>query len=42
MTTPESQAAYAGVGRVAKDRSDLSYDRPLTVDPARVGIRMGI
>jgi hypothetical protein len=30
------------VGKVAKSRSDCSYDRPLTVDKARVGIRMGI
>ena len=33
---------YAAVGRVARDRSDVSYDRPLTNDPARVGVRMGV
>lgn len=33
---------YAAVGRSARNRSDVSYDRPLTNDPARVGIRMGV
>ena len=33
---------YAAVGKVARDRSDCSYDRPLVNDPARVGIRMGV
>jgi hypothetical protein len=42
MSTPETQAAFAAVGKTAKDKSDLSYDRPLTVDPKRVGVRMGI
>jgi hypothetical protein len=41
MVTPESQAAYAKVGTIANDRTDLSYDRPLTIDPERVGIRSG-
>jgi ketosteroid isomerase-like protein len=42
MVTPDSIAAYAQVGTVAKDRSDCSYERPLTVDVRRVGLRMGI
>ena len=33
---------YAAVGKVARDQSDCSYDRPLTIDLARLGIRMGI
>jgi hypothetical protein len=33
---------YAAVGKVARDRSDASYNRPLTNDPARVGIKMGV
>jgi ketosteroid isomerase-like protein len=33
---------YAAVGKVARDRSDCSYDRPLKNDPARHGIRMGV
>jgi ketosteroid isomerase-like protein len=39
MVTPEAAATYAEVGKVARDRSDCSYDRPLTVDPRRVGLR---
>lgn len=39
--SPEMAAIYAAVGKVARDRSDCSYDRPLTIDPDRVGIRMG-
>lgn len=42
MVVPEAAAAYAAVGTVARDRTDSSYDRPLTVDPARIGIRMGV
>lgn len=38
--SPEMAAIYAAVGQVARDRSDCSYERPLTVDPARVGIRI--
>jgi hypothetical protein len=30
------------VGKVARDPSDCSYDRPLTIDKTRVGIRMGV
>jgi hypothetical protein len=33
---------YAAVGKVARDRSDCSYDRPLQNDPARDGLRMGV
>jgi ketosteroid isomerase-like protein len=33
---------YAAVGKVARDKNDCSYDRPLTIDLARLGIRMGI
>lgn len=39
--SPEMAAIYAAVGKVARDRSDCSYDRPLTVDPHRVGVSMG-
>lgn len=41
MVTPEWIAAYAAGGRVAKDSSDCSYERPLTVDPGRIGFRIG-
>jgi ketosteroid isomerase-like protein len=40
--TPESIAARATGGKVAKDRSDCSYERPLTVNPERIGLRLGI
>lgn len=33
---------YAAVGKVARDRSDCSYDRPLMNDPVRLGVRMGV
>lgn len=42
MVTQESLAARAGVGIISKNRSDCSYERPLTVDPQRVGMRLGI
>ena len=42
MVAEESIAAYAAVGKVAKDRTDCSYDRPLEVDLSRLGIRMGV
>ena len=42
MTVPEMAHVYAAVGKVARDRSDCSYDRPLTIDTTRVGIRMGV
>ncbi len=32
----EVLAAFAGVGITARDRSDVSYERPLTVDKSRV------
>lgn len=41
MMAPESQALFAAVGTVSRDKSDLSYDRPLNVDPARIGISFG-
>jgi hypothetical protein len=40
--TEEWRAAFAAGGRVAKDRSDCSYERPLTVEAARVGLRLGV
>jgi hypothetical protein len=40
--TEEWRAAFAAGGRVAKDPTDCSYERPLAVDPARVGIRLGV
>ena len=33
----EMLAAFAAVGEVRRDRKDVSYDRPLKVDPARIG-----
>jgi ketosteroid isomerase-like protein len=42
MVTAESMAARAEGGRVAKDRTDCSYERPLTVDLRRVGLRLGV
>lgn len=42
MTVEGMAEVYAAVGKVARDRSDCSYDRPLTNDPARVGIAMGV
>jgi ketosteroid isomerase-like protein len=33
---PEVLAAFAGVGITARDRSDVSYERPLSVDKSRV------
>jgi ketosteroid isomerase-like protein len=35
--SPEAQAALASGGTTARDRSDCSYERPLTIDPARIG-----
>jgi len=40
--TPEILAARAGGGKVAKDRTDCSYERPLTVKPERIGLRLGV
>jgi len=42
MMAPESQELFAAVGNVARDKSDCSYDRPLKIDPARIGIRIGV
>ena len=39
MMTEETVAAFSKVGKVAKDGSDSSYERPLTVDSKRVGVR---
>lgn len=41
MMHEEAAALFAAVGRIARDPSDLSYDRPLAIDPARIGIRIG-
>ncbi len=35
--SPEAAAALASGGRTARDRSDCSYERPLAIDPARIG-----
>lgn len=40
--TGEWAEAFAQVGKIAKNKTDASYDRPLTVDPKRVGICKGI
>jgi len=42
MSVPDLAPVYAAVGQVARDRSDCSYERPLAIDPARVGIWMGL
>lgn len=42
MTSEEMAQVYAAVGNVARDKSDLSYDRPLNIDMSRNGIRMGV
>jgi ketosteroid isomerase-like protein len=42
VPTAETLAARAGGGKVAKDRADCSYERPLTVRPERIGLRLGI
>jgi ketosteroid isomerase-like protein len=39
---PEILAARAGGGKVARDGTDCSYERPLTVRPDRIGLRLGI
>jgi ketosteroid isomerase-like protein len=36
--SPEQRAMLAQSGIVARDRSDSSYERPLTIAPERVGI----
>ncbi len=40
--TEEWRAAFAAGGPMAKDRTDCSYERLLAVDPARIGIRLGV
>jgi ketosteroid isomerase-like protein len=35
--SPEAAAALASGGGIARDRTDLSYHRPLMVEPGRVG-----
>lgn len=42
MQVEDMGDVYAAVGKVARDRSDCSYDRPLRNDPSRNGIRMGV
>ena len=42
MTVPEMAEVYAAVGTVARDPSDCSYDRPLTIDTRRLGVRLGV
>ena len=42
MTSEDMTEVHAAVGRVANDTSDLSYERPLTIDMSRNGIRMGV
>ena len=39
---PEFMGMLRESGVVARDRSDSSYERPLTVDPKRVGINLDI
>lgn len=39
---PEFMAMLRGGGVVARDRSDASYERPLNVDPARIGLNHSI
>jgi ketosteroid isomerase-like protein len=35
--SPEAAAALASSGTIARDPTDLSYDRPLAIDPDRIG-----
>jgi hypothetical protein len=42
MTVDGMAEVYAAVGKIARDPGDCSYDRPLTIDVSRVGIRMGV
>lgn len=35
--SPEAIAALTSAGGVSRDRTDVSYERPLAVDPARIG-----
>ena len=35
--SPGAAAALAGSGHCSRDREDVSYERPLTIDPARIG-----
>jgi hypothetical protein len=37
LLPPELMNELKGAGRSARDLSDVSYERPLTIDPARVG-----
>jgi hypothetical protein len=36
--SPEVMALFSATGVPARDRSDPSYERPLTVDPGRIGV----
>lgn len=40
--SPEARAMLAQSGVVARDTSDCSYERPLRIDPQRVGINVTI
>jgi ketosteroid isomerase-like protein len=42
MQSEGAAALNAAVGTVARDRSDESYRRPLTSDPARFGLKLGV
>ncbi|MEP7349570.1 MAG: nuclear transport factor 2 family protein [Sphingorhabdus sp.] len=35
--SPEASAALASGGTAARNNSDVSYERPLTIDPERIG-----
>jgi hypothetical protein len=47
-TTPDAavseamREAFKGVGHISRDRDDLSYERPLSVAPERLGLRQPI
>ena len=40
--SPEARAMLAQSGKVARDATDCSYERPLQIDPVRVGINVAI
>ena len=42
QVSPEARAKLAQSGRIARDATDCSYERPLTVPPERIGINVDI
>jgi ketosteroid isomerase-like protein len=40
LVNPVAIAAHDAVGKIARDKSDVSYERPLKIDSTRVGLRI--